>query len=374
MSEVVTGSWRKPVITGERVVLRPVTAADAEGMWEAVNDPEGNDLTATTATFTREQIEAWCASRAGQDDRLDLAIVDRATGEDAGEVVLNEHDPETDSVHFRIGLRGPAYYGRGLGSEATRLIVDHALRTIGLQRVDLSVLARNPRARRAYEKAGFREVGRHVDEGEDWVEMAVDASRLRPDYPVVTDRLLLRPLDRPTDVAAMHAYRSDEEVCRYVPFSPGTLEEMAERFRDPERVRSVIDAEGQVLSLAIERRDTGDMIGDLVLFWHSVSDGHAEVGYVLHPDHSGQGFATEATAALLDLAFTGGLPVHRVTARLDARNEASAAVCRRLGMRLEAAYVDGEWFKGEWTTLQVYALLRREWEDRRREQDALSSG
>jgi RimJ/RimL family protein N-acetyltransferase len=137
---------------------------------------------------------------------------------------------------------------------------------------------------------------------------------------------------------------------------------MAERFRDPERTRSVIDAEGQVLSLAIERRDTGAMIGDLVLFWHSVADGHAEVGYVLHPDHEGEGLATEATAALVDLAFDGGLPVHRVSARMDQRNTGSAALVRRLGMRHEATYVDGEWFKGEWTTLLVFGLLRSEWE------------
>ena len=143
----------------------------------------------------------------------------------------------------------------------------------------------------------------------------------------------------------MHAYRSLEEVCRYVPFVPGTLEEMVERFRNPDRVRPTIRAEGDVLSLAIERRDTGAMIGDLVLFWHSETDGHAEVGYVLLRDHAGQGFATEATAALIELAFDGGLPVHRVTARLDERNVASAAVCRRLGMRLEATYVEGEWFR-----------------------------
>jgi RimJ/RimL family protein N-acetyltransferase len=190
-------------------------------------------------------------------------------------------------------------------------------------------------------------------------------ARLEPDYPIVTERLLLRPLNDEGDVAGMHAYRSLEDVCRYVPFSPGTLEEMAERFRNPDRLRSAVDAEGDVLSLAIERRDTGEMIGDLVLFWHSEADGHAEVGYVLHPDHGGQGFATEATAALIDLAFDGGLPVHRVTARLDERNGTSAAVCRRLGMRLEATYVDGEWFKGEWTTLLVFAVLDREWAARR---------
>jgi len=36
-------------------------------------------------------------------------------------------------------------------------------------------------------------------------------------------------------------------------------------------------------------------------------------------------------------------------------------VCRRLGMRQEASYVESEWFKGEWTTLLVFALLEREW-------------
>lgn len=365
MSEPVAGRWRKPTIVGERVLLRPVRAADADAMWESVHDPEGNDLTATTATFTREQVETWCATRASQDERLDLAVVEAATGEYAGEVVLNGHDPEADSANFRIALRGPSFYGRGLGTEATRLVVDHALRTMGLRRLTLGVLARNPRAIRTYEKAGFRQVARHVEDGEDWVDMAIDASCLAPDYPMLTERLLLRPLDPEGDVAAMHAYRSIEEVCRYVPFSPGTLEEMAERFRDPERLRSAIDAEGQVLSLAIERRDTGAMIGDLVLFWHSVADGHAEIGYVLHPDHSGQGFATEACEALLALAFDGGLPVHRVSARMDERNTASARVVARLGMRHEATHVEGEWFKGEWTTLLVFGLLRQEWASRR---------
>lgn len=363
MSAPGTGRWRKPTIDGDRVLLRPIIAADAAGMWEAVNDPEGNDLTATTATFTREQIEQWCASRASQDDRLDLAVVEKATGEYAGEVVLNEYDPDAGTANFRISLRGPAVYGRGLGGEATRLVVDHGLRTIGLRRITLGVLARNPRARRAYEKAGFRETGRHVDDGEEWVDMAVDASRLEPDYPIRTERLLLRPIDPERDLAAMHSYRSREDVCRYVPFEPMSLDRLAARLAEPDRTRSTIDAEGQVLSVVVERRDTGEVIGDLVLFWHSVEQRHAEIGYVLHPDQAGQGFATEACRELLVLAFDG-LGAHRVTAYLDRRNTASAAVATRLGMRLEATYVEGEFFKGEWTTPQIYALLEREWRNR----------
>ena len=364
MTGPVSGRWRKPTIVGERVTLRPITAGDADGMWETVHDPEGNDLTATAATFTRAQVDEWCATRAGQDDRLDLAVVDAATGEYAGEVVLNEHDPDADSANFRIALRGPAYYGRGLGSEATRLVVDHALRTIGLQRITLGVLARNPRARRAYEKAGFRRVRDYVEDGEDWVEMEVRRSHLAPDYPLLTERLLLRPIDPDRDVAPMHAYRSNADVCRYTPLVPGTVDELAERLADPERTRSVIDAEGQVVALVVERRDTGAVIGDVVLFWHSATDGHAEIGYVIHPDEAGHGYATEAGAAMLDLAFDG-LRAHRVSAHIDARNAPSAAVARRLGMRLEATYVDGEWFKGEWTTPLVFALLRREWESQR---------
>ena len=359
----MSGRWRKPTLVGDRVTLRPVTASDADAAWEMVTDPEGNDLTATSARFDRDDIVEWCASRAAQHDRLDLAVVEHETGDYAGEVVLNEYDADTSSANFRISLRGPAWYGRGLGSEATRLMVEHGLRTIGLDRITLTVLARNPRARRVYENAGFRVTHRYAEDGEDWVAMEVRRSWLAPTYPVLTDRLLLRPVDPVGDVAAIHSYRSREDVCRYVPFEPGSPDQMAERLADPERTRSVIDAEGQVLALVVERRDTGEVVGDLVLFWHSARDGHAEVGYVVHPDQAGQGVATEACTALLGLAFDG-LRAHRVTARIDERNAASAAVARRLGMRLEACFLDGEWFKGEWSTLLVFAMLQREWRAR----------
>jgi RimJ/RimL family protein N-acetyltransferase len=116
-------------------------------------------------------------TRADEDERLDLAIVENATGEYAGEAVLNEYDAERNSAKFRIALRGPAWYGRGLGTEATRLIVDHGLRTIGLRAVTLSVLAVNPRAIRAYEKVRFRRTGETIEDGKAWVEMEITADQ-----------------------------------------------------------------------------------------------------------------------------------------------------------------------------------------------------
>ena len=68
--------------------------------------------------------------------------------------MLNESSKDDESCSFRI-LIGPAGQGRGLGSEATRLIVGYGIEELGLHRIELGVFSFNPRARRAYEKAGF---------------------------------------------------------------------------------------------------------------------------------------------------------------------------------------------------------------------------
>ena len=170
---MVSERWAKVTLQGDVVTLRPIVAEDADAVWEMVHDLEGNDLTGTTETFDREQIDAWCAARIDQDERLDLAIIENDTGEWAGEVVLNEFDPNANTASFRISLRGPAWYGRGLGSAATAMLLRHGFDSIGLDAITLEVLERNPRARRVYTKQGFEEIRRFVEDGEDWVAMQV---------------------------------------------------------------------------------------------------------------------------------------------------------------------------------------------------------
>jgi RimJ/RimL family protein N-acetyltransferase len=106
---------------------------------------------------------------------------------------------------------------------------------------------------------------------------------LAPDYPLTTTRLVLRPFEPERDIDAVHAYRSRDDVCRYVPFGPRNREQIAERLLDPDSSRSVITADGQALSLAVALQDTGALIGDLVLFWHSSERRSAEIGYVINP-------------------------------------------------------------------------------------------
>jgi len=158
----------KPTLTGEKVILRGFREEDLAGMWEALLDPEARILTGSVhdegqarAPMTAEEestAREWFLTRKDQGDRLDLAVVDKATGNCVGEVVLNQWDPGNESCNFRI-LIGPKGRDRGLGTEATRLIVGYGFEHLGLHRISLEVYAFNPRARRAYEKAGFHVEG-----------------------------------------------------------------------------------------------------------------------------------------------------------------------------------------------------------------------
>lgn len=181
---------------------------------------------------------------------------------------------------------------------------------------------------------------------------------LRPNYPIETKRLVLRPL-RANDLDAMFAYRSRDDVCRYLLHPPQTRIQVAARI---ETSRSELTDDGQVLTLGVIERETGAFIGDVVLMWHSREHRSAEIGYVLHPDHAGKGYATEAGAVLLRLGFDD-LGLHRMTGRIDARNVASARVLEKLGLRREAHFRENEFLKGEWTDEIVYAALAREWHD-----------
>jgi len=147
----------KPTITGERVLLRPVEPADAAGL--AAIDDEALWLTGTQRKASRKELRQWYATRAKHTDRLDLSIIDRATGRWAGEVVLNNLDRANRSCGFRIMLGSAEFRDRGLGTEASRLTLAHAFEVVGVHRVELQVYAFNPRAKHVYDRLGFRYEG-----------------------------------------------------------------------------------------------------------------------------------------------------------------------------------------------------------------------
>ncbi|GEL95531.1 GNAT family N-acetyltransferase [Cellulomonas composti] len=152
----------KPTLQGEMLVLRPIRAEDSEAMWDLVTDAEGTRLTGTTAAYTREQVDAWCASRATAGGRFDFAVTVHGNDDFLGEIVLNEIDEVTRSANLRLAMR-PSYRGRGYGTEGILLVLGFAFDGLGLHRVELDVLAINARAKSLYENIGFRVEGRRRD-------------------------------------------------------------------------------------------------------------------------------------------------------------------------------------------------------------------
>ena len=183
-----------------------------------------------------------------------------------------------------------------------------------------------------------------------------------PNYPLETPRLLLRPFSR-GDVDAVHAYRSREDVTRFMFDAPMTREACAEAVQA--RVGMTRWAgEGDKIFLAVERREDAVMVGEVVLILRSLLSRQAEVGYTFHPDYFGQGYATEASRRLLELAFDVA-GIHRVYARCHPLNTASWRVMERLGMRREAHFRQHALVKGAWDEELVYAILEEEWRQNR---------
>jgi RimJ/RimL family protein N-acetyltransferase len=140
-----------------------------------------------------------------------------------------------------------------------------------------------------------------------------------------TERLRLRPwTTADDDLARLGDLYGREEVLRWLGGFPAIpAAELVARWA---RVHVLDERYG---AWAVERPD--GVIAGTVLF-KPLPDGvgEVEVGWHLHPDSWGHGYATEAARAVIDRGFEGGVP--EVYAVVRPGNDASAAVCRRLGM------------------------------------------
>lgn len=169
--------------------------------------------------------------------------------------------------------------------------------------------------------------------------------------PHIADGIALRRLD-PLDLADFQAYRCDPVVGRYQGWTP--LSDAAALAFLNEYAQSALLQPGRWSQMAVCRANCKRLIGDIGIY---IADDarHAEVGFSLARESQGQGLATRAVQAALDMVFTH-TPVDRVIGVTDARNTASVRLLLRLGMQHERS--TDTVFRGEPCTEQTYALLR----------------
>lgn len=171
--------------------------------------------------------------------------------------------------------------------------------------------------------------------------------------PFTTDRLTLRAHEG-GDAGWLHRIYSRPDVARYLLDDPWS-EEDAARHVSERLPKTDLDGDSGALALVVEYR--GAPIGDVLLWLTDKERRVAEIGWVLDPTRGGRGFAREAVAEVLRIAFER-YRLHRVTAQMDARNAASAKLAAAVGMCQEAHLRQDWWNKGEWTDTLVFAMLR----------------
>lgn len=171
--------------------------------------------------------------------------------------------------------------------------------------------------------------------------------------PLRTERLVLRRFT-PDDVDAFRAYQSDPDTVRYLWRPMLTPEQMGARMSEA----PAFGEHGGSYGIALEHG--GVLVGETVVKLTDAPARQAEIGWILAPEHRGNGYAAEAARAALDLAWRIG--AHRVVAILDHENQASARVAERLGMRREAVLLDDgvNPATGEYGSSETWAMLESE--------------
>jgi RimJ/RimL family protein N-acetyltransferase len=229
--------------------------------------------------------------------------------------------------------------GRGLLGQA----VDGVLAVPGLDAILLPMTA--------YDRLRFG--GPTVRE--KWVDGPREAflTPVSPVWPLRTERLVLRPFE-PADADAFAVGWASEEWTSLLlsrPMNRAEVGEMVRRRMDP--------GDGAFVGLVVATHD-GTVVGDSMLHLQGTGLTEGEIGWTILPGSGGRGYATEAARAVLRLGFEH-FGLRRIVANLDARNDRSAALCERLGMRREVHRLGDFWSKGTWTDSYEYALLREEW-------------
>jgi RimJ/RimL family protein N-acetyltransferase len=146
-------------LVGERLYLRPFGRSDLPHVQRWSRDPEIRKLTGEVAPMSRAEAERFYKKVRMDEDRLWFAIVlkegDRVIGESG---LLRMFKPwRCTDMTIIIGEKDA--WGQGYGTEAARLVLDHAFRKLKFHRVSVGVVGFNERALRFWEGLGFKREG-----------------------------------------------------------------------------------------------------------------------------------------------------------------------------------------------------------------------
>jgi RimJ/RimL family protein N-acetyltransferase len=178
---------------GKKVRLRALEMSDLDAVMAHWNTYETRRYLYSAVPHSREHEREWLekATKATpwEDGNITLAIEDRNTQEFLGTVGLAQISPVNKHAEFGIAIHDPAQHGKGYGTDATEVILWIGFHELGLNSIHLYTMESNLRAQRAYEKAGFKRMGKirkYMYSGgnyEDAIVMDILRSEFMDKYP-----------------------------------------------------------------------------------------------------------------------------------------------------------------------------------------------
>lgn len=367
-----------PILTGERVRLRPMTSADAPHLvrwasdadfaWDQWGRAPGRFKDAASAD--REFIQRFVPPEA----RL-FAIELLETARPIGFANYRELRPKPKSAEIGVGIGERELWSQGLGRDAVRALLRHLTEDLGLHRVTLHTHAENDRAIASYKACGFEvegilrdavmtDRGRYIDT----VAMAYIHGRPRAAFdprPVVLEgrHVRLEPL-RVEHAGELYAALSDPDVWTWVgdpaPRGPGDLERY---------IRAALDGliRGDQVPWLTRRRADGLALGTTRYGAISRPDRSLEIGWTMLGAAGRRTPAnTEAKYLQLRHAFDD-LGAIRVWLKTHAKNERSQRAIERIGAKREGL-IRNERIRpwdGQVRDAVYYSIVDREWPETR---------
>ena len=354
--ETMLDPFMLPIVSGN-TCLRLLTTADKEayvaGVTENTAQGSGRFIELDfNSPYVKPMLDDVATPDLGTCPVVVLALADAETNMLVGTVVWSPHTFISAEVSVRIlpDSQGKGYTRAGL-ELATRFA-----HLSGLHTLTASTEPGNQVAQHELKAAGFQEV---IPSEEAVSEKVIHFNRelVAPiRWPLVTERLQLR-LFQPGDTEWLYQLYSQPDVARFLLDEPWTKEVTEEKLAG-NLAKTGIESPNGSLELAVEYQ--GVPIGNVTLWLTDSTYGQGEVGWVFNPKYGGRGFASEAVQAVLALGFEH-YDLHRIVAQMDARNSASAALARRVGLRQEAHLIQNWFSKGEWTDTLIFAQLATEY-------------
>lgn len=265
--------------------------------------------------------------------------------------VPNKIGAYDDTVLTDIGLgMRPDLCGLGRGNDFLDAGMKFGRDALGIKGYRLSVISRNERAIRLYEKKGFEKTLIFDMERESGVRtfqvmVRDELHRLK------TDKIAFKGLSMDV-LDEMHGYASNELVSKYIGWQLSTSMSDTKKHLDGLLKRQLA---GTFKYASVVENESGKHIGTAMVFAIDQEAEHAEIGYVIGLDHWNKGYGTAIVNLLKTYAFET-LKINKLFARVVDANQSSSKILMKNGFELEAVLKDYYKIDGVMRNCEYYTV------------------